>query len=150
MRRIHVIHGPNLNLLGLRNPEVYGNMNLEEINLRLERKAGDLGVEITISQHNSEGTMIDAVHRAIMEKSHGIIINPGAYTHYSYALRDALEAFPGTTVEVHLSNITCREEFRRNSVTAPVCRGQISGFGFKSYLMALWFLAENEECHEPS
>lgn len=137
MKKIMVIHGPNLNLLGTREPEVYGYATLAEINHRIEQAAAKLGCEVRIAQYNGEGEIIAAIHAAA-EWADGLIINPGAYTHYSYAIRDAISAVNLTVVEVHLSNIFAREDFRRNSVTAPVTDGVISGFGPTAYILALY------------
>ena len=134
--RVAVIHGPNLNLLGRREPEVYGRETLEEIDRRLKDRAAEWGVELTITQSNHEGGVVEAI-QACREAADAIIINPAALTHYSLAVRDALAAVGLPAVEVHLSNIHAREPFRRLSVTAPVCRGQISGFGSLGYLLAL-------------
>lgn len=134
--RYLVIHGPNLNLLGEREPEVYGADTLEEVNRRLVSWAQDEGMELRIVQSNHEGEIIDAIHGA-RGWATGIVINPGAYTHYSYAIRDALHAVALPAIEVHLSNVHAREEFRRRSVTAPACRGQICGLGWYGYRLAL-------------
>jgi 3-dehydroquinate dehydratase-2 len=134
--KITVIHGPNLNLLGVREPEVYGRLTLTEIDRRLAELAGDLGVEITCVQHNGEGEIIDAIHRAGC-RSDGIVINPAGYTHTSVAIHDALKAIPAPAIEVHLSNISAREDWRQRSMTAPACAGAISGLGVHSYLLAL-------------
>lgn len=134
--RVAVIHGPNLNLLGRREPEVYGRETLAEIDRRLKDRAAELGVELTITQSNHEGGVVEAI-QACREAADAIIINPAALTHYSLAVRDALAAVGLPAVEVHLSNIHAREPFRRVSVTASVCRGQISGFGSLGYLLAL-------------
>jgi len=134
--QILVLHGPNLNLLGLREPDLYGTLSLAEVNRRLHDHAAQQDVELRTCQSNSEGALIDALHEA-RGWAQGIVINPGAYTHTSYAIRDAIAAVGLPTVEVHLSNVHSREEFRHRSVIAPVCQGQISGFGWRSYLLGL-------------
>ncbi len=134
--RILVLHGPNLNLLGTREPAIYGKLSFTEINNAISSLAAELGIEITIFQSNSEGTLIDMIHSAIGSYD-GILINPAAYTHTSVAIRDALSASALPVVEVHLSNIHSREEFRAKSFIAPVAVGQISGFGQDSYLLGL-------------
>lgn len=133
---VYLIHGPNLNLLGFREREVYGNQKLEKINDEIKKRAEELGLEIEIFQSNSEGEIIDLIQQA-REKAKIIIINPGAYTHYSLAIRDALAGVGLPVIEVHLSNIYSREDFRRFSCIAPVAWGQISGFGAHSYFLAL-------------
>jgi len=142
--RLLVLHGPNLNLLGEREPEVYGSMSLDELNAVVRERAQALGVELRFLQSNHEGALIDALHAARREVD-GVIFNPGAFTHYSYALRDAVAGIAPPVVEVHLSDISTREEFRRVSVIAPVCRAQISGKGVGSYLEALELLAKGVE-----
>lgn len=134
--KILVIHGPNLNLLGSRETAVYGDETLEAIDEQCSALAKELGVSIEIRQSNSEGEIVDLIQGAGHDAK-GIVINPGAYTHYSYAIRDALAAVKLPAVEVHLSNIYSREEFRHISVIAPVAAGQISGFGADSYLLGL-------------
>ena len=131
-----VLHGPNLNLLGTREPGIYGSDTLETINRLLRELAQELGGSVSIVQSNHEGVLVDAIHSAL-GTADGILINPAAYTHTSVALRDALTAVGLPTVEVHLSNIHRREEFRRHSFIAPVAVGQISGFGRDSYLLGL-------------
>lgn len=139
--RILVIHGPNLNLLGTREPEVYGKLSLDDINARIRSHAQQMGAAISIHQSNSEGEIVNMIHEAGLtgapEACDAIIINPGAYTHYSIAIRDAIQAVDVPTIEVHLSNLYAREEFRQKSVIAPVCRGHIVGLGYRSYLLAI-------------
>ncbi len=134
--RVLVLHGPNLNLLGTRETDVYGSSSLAEVNLRIEAEATALGLEVEIHQSNHEGVLVELVHGA-QGKFDAIVINPGAYTHYSYTLADALAAVGLPAVEVHLSNIYAREKFRHLSVVAPVVHGQISGLGSFGYLLAL-------------
>ncbi len=131
-----ILHGPNLNMLGKREPAVYGNQTLDDINASLAELASELGCELSLFQSNSEGELIDAIQKSA-EMSHGILINPAAYTHTSIAIRDALSAVGLPVVEVHLSNIHRRETFRHISMVAPVAIGQISGFGRDSYLLGL-------------
>jgi len=141
MRKILVLHGPNLNLLGEREPQIYGRTSLAELNEQLRQYARSQGLSLKIFQSNHEGALIDFIHQE-RRWAEGIVINPGAFTHYSYALRDALAAVALPTVEVHLSDISKREEFRRLSVIAPVCIAQISGQGIPGYLQALHILQE--------
>lgn len=136
MVKIVVIHGPNLNLLGLREPEVYGALNLDQINARLLDLAKKEGLDLQISQSNSEGAIIDTIHAAL-DWADAIVINPGAYTHTSVAIRDAIAAVRLPTVEVHLTNVHRRESFRHQSYVSPVAVGQIVGFGVDSYLLGL-------------
>ena len=134
--KVLVIHGPNLNLLGRREPQVYGRHTLAEIDDLIQQEAAALGVEVRIVQSNHEGALVEAIHGAL-DWAEVIIINPAAYTHTSIALRDALSAVRLPAIEVHLSNVYAREEFRQRSLTAPACAGVIAGFGAHSYLAAL-------------
>jgi 3-dehydroquinate dehydratase-2 len=131
-----MIHGPNLNMLGVRDPEIYGKEDFSSLNKRIEAHAKQLGVEVTVQQSNSEGAIIDFIQDA-RAWAEAIIINPGAYTHYSYAIRDALADTRLPVIEVHISNVHAREEFRRHSVISPITTGQIVGFGPQGYLLAL-------------
>lgn len=139
-QNILILHGPNLNLLGEREPEIYGALTLNQINGLLKKECKRLGIHPFISQSNHEGELIDLLH-SYRKRVDAVVINPGAYTHYSYALRDAIASIQLPTIEVHLSDITKRETFRKTSVIAPVCVKQIFGHGWKSYAMALEHLA---------
>ena len=139
--KILVLHGPNLNLLGTREPEVYGSMTLEEINARLIEKGRELGADVTCQQSNHEGSLIDVLQDA-RTWADGGIFNPGGYTHTSVALRDAIVAIQIPVVEVHLSNVYAREEFRHESLLSGICKGKITGLGWQSYLLALRYLTE--------
>lgn len=140
MKKYLVINGANLNMLGIREPGIYGNSTLKDLEEMLANKADELGVEVEFFQSNFEGEIIEKIHGA-MGKYSGIIINPGAFTHYSYAIRDAFGSVKMDVIEVHISNIHKREEFRHTSVIVPECIGQICGLGFKGYELALEFLA---------
>lgn len=135
-RKVLVLHGPNLNLLGERETGIYGKDTIENINAGIKRSAQEMGLDCEIYQSNSEGTIIDLLHSA-RGKFDGVVINAGAYTHYSIAIRDAIAAIKIPCVEVHMSNVYAREEFRHHSVIAPVCAGSIVGFGKNSYVLAL-------------
>ena len=139
--KLLILHGPNLNLLGTREPEIYGSMTLDEIDAKLIELGNELGAEIKCFQSNHEGGLIDALHDA-RAWANGVIINPGAYTHTSIALRDAIGAIGIPVIEVHLSNVYAREEFRRVSMISAVCRGKITGFGWRSYTLGLRGLVE--------
>ena len=139
IKKILVINGPNLNLLGKREPEIYGTDTLDDINRRLLDYATAKHIKLATMQFNSEGAIIDTLHNAI-GRYDGIIINPGAYTHYSYAIYDAILAVGIPTIEVHLSDINKREPFRRVSITAPACKKQINGRGWRGYIEAIDYL----------
>ncbi|GAA0775791.1 type II 3-dehydroquinate dehydratase [Castellaniella ginsengisoli] len=135
--KILVLHGINLNMFGQRDPKQYGTTTLAQINARLGELAGELGAEIECFQSNCEGTLCERIHRAHSDGTQAVLINAGAWTHYSYGIRDALAILTVPIIEVHMSNIHAREPFRHNSVIAEVCQGQIAGFGADSYLLAL-------------
>ena len=138
MEKILVINGPNINFLGIREKGIYGQDNYDTLVNMIEDKAKELGVEVEVFQNNSEGAIIDRIQKAYYEKVSEIVINPGAYTHYSIAIRDALGSIEDIPkIEVHISNVHRREEFRHTSVTVPVCNGQVVGLGLKGYLYAM-------------
>lgn len=145
--KIMVINGPNLNMLGVREPGVYGEQSYSDLEQYIEKYAETIGVEVVVMQSNSEGDIIDYIHYAL-GKYDAIVMNPGAYTHYSYAIFDALQSVKLPAVEVHISNIHKREEFRHKSVTAPACIGQICGLGFMGYTLAIDYLVKNAETEE--
>lgn len=145
MRHILVMNGPNLNLLGVREPGVYGDVSLARINDRLSREAAALGAQLEFYQSNHEGDLVDCLHTH-MGRVDGVILNAGAYTHTSVALRDAIAATKLTVIEVHLTNVHAREAFRHQSYLSPVCKGVICGFGWGSYLLALQGLLLGDEC----
>ena len=142
-KKILVLHGPNLNLLGNREKNIYGKVSLEKINSELKSEAKKIGIELEIKQSNIEGELVNFIQKASKNGIKGILINPAAYTHTSVAIRDALFAIRIPVVEVHLSNIYSREEFRQKSLTAPACIGQITGFGKESYILGLQALASS-------
>lgn len=141
MKKILVIHGPNLNLLGEREPGVYGSTSFAQLNEMIQERAEKMGMECEIFQSNHEGAIIDQLHAA-RKRFDGVIINAGAYTHYSYAIHDAIHDIRIPVIEVHISNIHAREGFRSHSVISPVCAGSIVGFGINSYFLALHAMAE--------
>lgn len=140
MKKVLVLNGPNINLLGTREKDVYGVETLDAISEKTKKGALKLGLEVDFMQSNHEGVIIDSIHaaRGVYD---AIVINPGAFTHYSYAIRDAIKAVELPAIEIHLSNVYAREEFRSKSVIAPVCVGQISGFGSRSYILAIHAVA---------
>lgn len=148
MKKILIIHGVNLNMFGKRDPAQYGTITLDEINQQLKELAKELGCVVETFQTNHEGEIVEKIHQAHQEKVDAVVINAGAWTHYSYALRDALAILKVPIIEVHMSNIHAREEFRDYSVIAPLAKGQIVGFGVHSYLLGLraaWELVKKEE-----
>ncbi len=141
MKKVALIHGPNLNFFGIRSPEIYGTDSYEQINQDILKEATNYQLDIEIYQSNHEGDIIDYIQKCYHDQVEGIIINAGAYTHYSYAIRDAIASVSIPTIEVHLSNINSREEFREKSVIAPICIGQICGFGKHSYILGIHALS---------
>ena len=141
MLKIGIINGPNLNMLGKRDQKIYGNITLEEMNRKIKSFAKKEDIELTIKQSNFEGEIVESIQK-FSSQIDGLIINPAAYTHYSYAIADALRDCPIPVIEVHLSNIFSREDFRGKSVTAPACIGQIAGFGYQSYILAIHALQD--------
>ncbi len=141
MLKIGIINGPNLNMLGKRDQKIYGNLTLEEMNCKIKSFAETEGIELVIMQSNFEGEIIEFIQQN-SSKLNGLVINPAAYTHYSYAIADALRDCSIPVIEVHLSNIFSREDFRGKSVTAPACIGQIAGFGCQSYILAIHALQD--------
>jgi 3-dehydroquinate dehydratase II len=137
MKKILMLHGINHNMFGKRDPKQYGTITLDEINARLKALADELGVEIECFHSNHEGEMVERIHQAYQEEKDAVIINAGAWTHYSYGLRDALAILTAPIIEIHMSNIHAREPFRHHSVFAEIAKGQICGFGVDSYLLGL-------------
>lgn len=142
MKSILILNGPNINLTGLREKSVYGSQTFEDLTHLIQQEADRLGCQVRFVQSNHEGALIDALQQAYFDHLDGVVFNPGAYTHTSIALHDAIASIPLPVIEVHMSNVHAREPFRHTSMTAPVCRGQIVGFGFYGYLMALRALIE--------
>ena len=141
MKHILILNGPNINFTGLREKGVYGSQTFDDLTKMIQAEADQLGCQVRFVQSNHEGTLIDAIQQAYLDHLDGIVFNPGGYTHTSVALHDAIASVPIPTIEVHMSNIHARESFRHVSMTASACRGQIVGFGFRGYLMALRELA---------
>ena len=142
MKHILVLNGPNINLTGLREKSVYGAKTFDDLMAQIQQEADQLGVQVRFVQSNHEGALIDAIQQAYFDGLDGIVFNPGGYTHTSVALHDAIASVPLPTIEVHMSNVHAREEFRHKSMTASACRGQIVGFSFYGYIMALRALLE--------
>lgn len=142
MYNMLILNGPNLNMLGLREPEIYGTLSLEQMNARILDAVEHKPVDLSFFQSNHEGSIIDQIQSAYFDGTDAIVINPAAFTHYSYAIRDAIASVPTPFVEVHLSNISERESFRRTSVTAAVCKKQISGKGWQGYVDAIDYLLQ--------
>lgn len=145
MKHILILNGPNINMTGLRERSVYGTQTFDDLTAMIQQEADRLGVQVRFVQSNHEGALIDALQQAYFDGLDGAVFNPGGYTHTSVALHDAIASVPLPVIEVHMSNIHAREEFRHKSVTASACRGQIVGFGFDGYLMALQALAREAE-----
>lgn len=137
MKKVLLLHGVNLNMFGKRNPKMYGTITLDEINGNMEKLAEELDLELETFQTNSEGEMVDRIHQAYRDKVDVVLINAGAWTHYSYGIRDALDVLEVPFIEIHMSNIHARDEFRHHSVFADIAKGQICGFGCDSYLLGL-------------
>ena len=144
MKRFLILNGPNINMTGLREKSVYGSKTYDDLLTMIREEAAKLGCEVQFVQSNHEGALIDAIQQAYFDKLDGIVFNPGGYTHTSVALHDAVASVPLPTIEVHMSNIHARESFRHVSMTAAACRGQIVGFGFYGYIMALRALLETQ------
>ncbi|MBQ7306404.1 MAG: type II 3-dehydroquinate dehydratase [Clostridia bacterium] len=142
MKHILVLNGPNINLTGLREKSVYGARTFDDLMAEIQQEADKLGVQVRFVQSNHEGDLIDALQKAYFDGLDGVVFNPGGYTHTSVALHDAVASIPLPTIEVHMSNVHAREEYRHKSMTASACRGQIVGFGFYGYIMALRALIE--------
>lgn len=145
MKHILILNGPNINMTGLRERSVYGTQTFDDLTAMIQQEADRLGVQVRFVQSNHEGALIDALQQAYFDGLDSAVFNPGGYTHTSVALHDAIASVPMPVIEVHMSNIHAREEFRHKSVTASACRGQIVGFGFDGYLMALQALAREAE-----
>lgn len=141
MKHILILNGPNINFTGLREKGIYGSQTFDDLTKMIQAEADHLGCQVRFVQSNHEGALIDAIQQAYLDHLDGIVFNPGGYTHTSVALHDAIASVPIPTIEVHMSNIHARESFRHVSMTASACRGQIVGFGFRGYLMALRELA---------